>query len=439
MSGGAAARRHRGAMLRRTVLPNGLVAIARRNPASRSITVRMTFEAGAACDPPGKEGLATLTAALLDRGAGELTGAAIAQRFDGLGATCLAGSGRDTLDIEARLLASHLPRVLDLLSVIVRRPSFPEAEIERERAQMRTAIAERDQDTRQVAEMTLAALLYPEGHPYHAPALGTAASVARIARADLVAFHDRRFRPGGAIMALAGDLDPARAFEEVAARFGSWRGTGDPAPGTEASRAIVPDPPPLGGPVIRVTPIPGKSQVDIALGFPGIRRASPELPAAMLLSHALGEFSLGGRLAAAVRERAGLAYYASSRVSAGLGAGSIVARAGVARDRARRAVDLIRSTIARVVARGFTPQELRDSRRAITASLPRRLETNPEATRFLCDCEFYGMGTDYLERLAQRMNAVRASEVHAFARRHLTLERCALVVAGSDLKEEDLR
>jgi len=430
----APARAAAGTLPRRTVLPNGLVVIARRNPASPSMTVRLVFPAGAAFDPPGRAGTAEMAAATIDRGCGGLSAAVIAERFDFLGASCVAHSRRDTLEVEARLLAGHLPDVLDLLQVIIREPEFPGAEVERERAQLLTAIAERDQDTRQVAEETLASLLYPPGHPYHASGLGDRGSVGRIGRDDLAAFHRRRVTPDGAIAVVAGDIEPDRAFDAVAGRFGTWT-----APDDGRRSIVAPETPALSGRTVRVHPIAGKTQADIAFGFPGIRRTSSEMPGAMVLSSALGEFSLGGRLGAAVREKAGLAYYAYTRVSAGQTAGAIVARAGVTLKETGRAVGLMNRTIATARARGFTAKEIADSKQALGASVSRRLETNPDAASFLGDCEFYGLGVDYHARLPGLVAGVTRAEVHALAEKYLTLDRCAVVVAGSDLNEEDLR
>ncbi len=422
-----------GTLPRRTLLPNGLVVVVRRNPASPSITLRLTFEAGAAFDPPDRAGTSEMTAATIDRGCGSLGASEIAERFDFIGASCVTRSRRDALEMETRLLARHLPDVLDLLRSIVREPAFPEAEVERERAQLLTAIAERDQDTRQVAEETLAALLYPPGHPYHASALGDRESAGRIGRGELVAFHARRVAPAGAVVVVAGDVEPDRAFDAIAERFGSWTSAT-----AGAGRADVPDPPALPGRLARVRPIAGKTQADIGFGFPAMRRTSDEMPAAMVLSSALGEFSLGGRLGATVREKAGLAYYAYSRVSAGRAAGAIVARAGVTMAETRRAVDLMRRTLATAVARGFTPKEIADSKQALAASVSRHLETNPDAASFLADCEFYGLGIDYPGRLPALIAGVTRADVHALAEKYLNLDRCVLVVAGPDLKEEEL-
>jgi len=422
--------------------------IARPNRAARSVALRLVLEAGAAFDPAGREGTAALVADLLDRGAGSLAGETIASFFDDLGVAYAASARRDTAEIELRLLSRHLTGVLERLRLIAAEPTFPETEIRREKDQALTALAERDQDTAAVAEMELHAALFPPGHPYHHPRLGTRDSVSRIERRDLAAFHRARFRPGGTILSLAGDFDPARVLDLAATVFGSW--TGDPdgrgrtmpgPPGGQAAshtRVSIPEPPAPDKPVVVLRSIAGKTQADIAFGFRALRRLAPDLPAVLVLNSILGEFGLGGRLGKAVRDRAGLAYYAYSHFTAGLGAGPFVARAGVAPKGVRRAIDLMRRTITRIARRGVTSSELRDSRQALASSVPRRMETNPEAAAVLADAEFYGLGIDYPERLPGLIVKVTRNEVEDSARKYLTPDRSVLVVAGPATKKEAL-
>jgi len=415
----------------RVALDNGLVVIARQNRAAKSIAIRLVLEAGAGFDPPGREGTAALTGDLLDRGAGSLTAEAIADYFDYLGVAFECGARRDTLEVEIRLLSQHLPGVLERLRILVAEPTFPDEELRREKGQVLTSIAERDQDTGAVAEMALAEAHFPEGHPYRSPRLGTRASIESIERRDLVAFHRARIGPGGSVLGLAGDLDPHRALELVAGLFASWTGP-------RGVRTVIPDPPPRTRELIVSRPIEGKTQADIGLAFPGIRRLSPDLPAVLVLNNILGEFALGGRLGQAIRDRAGLAYYVYSRFTAGLGAGPFAVRGGVAPKGVKKAIDLMRQTIDRVKRRGVTAAEMNDSKSALAASIPRRMETNPESASVLADAEFHGQGIDYPEILPRLIREVTRAQVEDAAERYLTLGRHVLVVAGPKLDKETL-
>ncbi len=428
----------RASRMARVVLDNGLVVIARENRAARSVAVRLVIPAGGAFDPPGLAGTASLAAGLLDRGAGRLTAEEIALGFDHLGVSFLARPGTDTLEIDIRLLSHHLEEILGRLRTMVGETTFPEEEVRRERGQTLTAIAERDQDTAAVALDAVRAALFPPSHPYHASNLGTAGSVAKIERSTLVAFHRDHIGPANAVLAMAGDVEAGRAADLAAALFGGWKNGGRVVPG--GHRLAIPDPPIPPKAVTVVKAIEGKTQADIVLGFlPGLRRLSPDLPAALVLSSGLGEFALGGRLGEQIRERQGLAYYAHSFVSAGLGAGPILARAGVAGENVARAVPLMVRTIAGVVARGLTPSEIRDSKQALASEVPRRLESNRGAAAILADCEFHGLGVDYPGRLPALIEAVDRAQVEAAAHTYLTLGRHVLAVAGPPSAAKGLR
>jgi len=417
---------------RRTVLDNGLAVIVRPNPATASVAIHLVLPAGAAFDPPRLEGTANLAARLLDRGAGGLAADRIALDFENLGVAIMARPRLDSLDVTARLLARDLPFVLERLRVIVTDPTFPEEEVAAERARILTEIAERDQDTAAQADDRLAATLFPEGHPYHAPAAGTRASVERIGRAELRHFHGARVSPTGSVLCIAGGIDETTALDLAQKQFGGWRPEGHPASG--APWRSIPDAPAPDGFKVVVHPIGGKTQADIALGFvPAVQRRGDDLQAALVMSSVLGEFGMGGRLGLEVRENAGLAYYTHSYVWAGLGAGPVVIRAGVAPSNVVRAAALIRKVVAEFVRRGPRPSALADSKRALTAALPRRFETNPLAAAILADCEYQGLGYDFPDRVPARLAEVDRAAVVAAARRYLTPKQAVLVVTGPDL------
>src|SRR5262249_29178995 len=141
---------------------------------------------------------------------------------------------------------------------------------------------------------------------------------------QLASFFTARGGPRGAVLGLAGDFDERAALDQVSRVFGEWKSGGKaPAPLPRAT--------PLERASIVTRPIEGKTQGDVAWGFtPQIERLGPDLQAVMVMNSTLGDFGMGGRIGRSVREEAGLAYHASSYVWAGLTAGPIVVRAGVA-------------------------------------------------------------------------------------------------------------
>lgn len=428
---------------RREVLGNGLVTVVRPNRSTRSVALHLALRAGGAFDPPRRSGTSCLAARLLDRGGAGLGAHAIARDFEVRGIAFLARARLDSLDITLRLLTRHLPFALERLRNLASTPTFPESECEGERARVLNEIAEREQDTAARAEEALAQALFPEGHPYHAPVLGTRDTVAAIGREDLQAFHAARCRPEEAVLVVSGDVEADDALRLSERVFGSWASAAGTEGRRDASRPAVPDappslpdaPPPDAAREI-VVGIAGKTQTDIALGFvPAIRRRGQDLQAALVMNSVLGDFGMGGRLGGAIRERAGLAYYAHSYVWAGLGAGPIVVRAGVAPKGVRKAIDLMRRTVSAFRSRGPLSSELRDSKQALSAALPCRFETNAGAAALLADCEIQGLGYDFADRVPDLIAAVDRNSVLEAARRYLTPERSILVMVGPSREE----
>jgi zinc protease len=427
---------------RRVVLDNGLAVVVRPNPATRSIAIHLILPAGSGFDPSGLSGTASMVSRLLDRGADGLSAARIAGDFENLGVAYLARARLDGLDVTLRLLSRHLPFALERLRAIVSAPVFPAAEVEAERARILTDLAERDQDTTSRADDLLAENLFPAGHPYHAPMHGTRASVQALGRDDLVRFHSARCVPRGAVLVIAGEVGGGAGFDLATRHFASWsavarasrRAMGGGAQGADGPVAPFPDAPSPAGARLIVHPIAGKTQADIALGFvPAVHRRGPDLQAALVMNNVLGEFGIGGRLGLEVRENAGLAYYAHSYVWAGLGAGPVVVRAGVAQENVVRAVRLIRTTLARFLKDGIKPKELTDSKQAMRSVLPRRFETNAGAAGLLADSEYQGLGFEFPDRVGDLIDAVDRRAAEDAARRYVTPGRQVLVVAGADL------
>jgi zinc protease len=147
---------------------------------------------------------------------------------------------------------------------------------------------------------------------------------------------------------------------------------------------------------------------------------------------------MGGRLGRSVREDAGLAYYASSHVWSGFGAGPVVIRAGVAPGKVVQAIRLMRRTVTAFLRSGPKPKEIADSKQALTSSIPRRFETNAGTAAVLADSEFQGLGFDFVDHVHERIAAVDRDAVAQAAARYLTPEHSVLVVTGVDLSEKDL-
>jgi zinc protease len=137
-----------------------------------------------------------------------------------------------------------------------------------------------------------------------------------------------------------------------------------------------------------------------------------------------------GRIGEAVREKAGLAYYAYSSLSGGMGPGPWYVSAGVDPENVERALELIHQEIARFCETPVSPEELSDSQSNFIGRLPLSLETNSGMASAILNLERYELGLDYYQRYADLVRAVTREEVLETGRRYLSPERLGVGIAG---------
>jgi len=176
--------------------------------------------------------------------------------------------------------------------------------------------------------------------------------------------------------------------------------------------------------------IEGKSQTDIVIGTTGPRRRDPEFLAASLGNSVLGQFGMGGRIGDAVREKAGLAYFAYSSLGAGYEVGTWDVSAGVNPKNVRKATDLILKELTAFVKNGVKKSELKDSQDNFIGRLPLSLESNSGVAGAMLNIERYELGMDYFQCYAGLVRRITRDEVRAAAEKYIHPGRLVLASAG---------
>ncbi len=406
----------------RRELPNGIIVLVRENHNSPSVVTSGYLQAGAYDERPEQAGLAVFTAAALMRGA-KRTFEQIYEELESVSASASVSGGTHTTRFGAKSLAEDLPLTLDVLTDVLCHPKFPPDEVEKLRGEILTDLEERAHDTRRMASLTFYELAYPPEHPYARSLSGYPETIGRLTRDDLAEFHAGGYGPQGMVIVVVGAVKTADALAQVEDAFGDWAGpTYERAPLPEVLR--------ITNTRERTVSIPGKTQSDIVLGYPGPARVEPDFLDAAVCNTILGVFGLMGRLGENVREEQGLAYYSFSRVDGGLGPGPWRVIAGVNPANVERAAASIRAEIRRMCEEPVGEDELADNKAFITGSLPLRLETNEGVAGAILNMERYNLGLDYLQWYARLIGEITAERVQAVARRWLDPDAYALAVAG---------
>jgi zinc protease len=415
----------------RAVLDNGAVVIVQEAAATPAVSINATFLAGSQHEPDPLVGLAYLTGRVIDRGTERRDADVIAGELDQRGVSLRIGTTRHTMTVSCTCLSEDFEDVLSIIIDIARRPTFPDEELTKRRAEAITALRQDEDNPAVCAVEALSELLYGVAHPYGRRAKGSVESLQRIERPAIAAFHAEHLRPSVLSLVVVGDVEAARAVDCAGVEIQGWAG----AP----SGPVAVGPPADPGRRVRMIAMPGKVQTDIAYGFTTISRRDPRYYAYWMMNNVLGQFGLGGRLADNIRERQGMAYYAFSSFDPSVGDGPLVVRAGVDPRNVDRAIDAIDTEVRQLGEDGPTVREVEESRAYLIGSIPRLLETNHSIAGFLQGCEQYGLGLDYDRRLPGLLEAVTLDEVRRAAAEVLCPERAAVAIAGPEPSVEARR
>jgi len=410
--------------INREILSNGITVLARTNFNSPSVVIGGYIPCGSLFDPDEKLGLADFTASSLLRGSEKRNFQKIFDDLESTGANLSFSAGGHTAGFTGRCLSEDLPLLLELLADALRCPVFPSEQVERLRAQFLTGLAMRAEDTAEMASLTFDQIVF-EGHPYARPDDGWPETIHAISCNDLEDFHHIHYGPRGLVIAVVGALDPKAITGQVARVLGDWNKPSQP------DLPALPELKPLKKETTRKVKISGKSQSDLVLGSYGPRRKDPEFMPASLGNSVLGQFGTAGRIGEVVRERSGLAYYASSSLSAGIGPGAWDVSAGVNPANVQKARDLICKEIERFVEKGVTADELADSQSNFIGRLPLSLESNAGVVNALLNIERFDLGLDYYRRYPGLVKAVTSEDVLTAAVKYLHPDKLAIAIAGS--------
>jgi zinc protease len=407
----------------RITLPNGAVVIVKETHKTPAVSFQISLRAGSICDPADGLGAMHLLSRVIDRGTRTRSADAIAADLDDRGVSLSIGVSRHLLSISCTSLAEDFGEILAVLGDIVMAPAVPESELEIRRGEVITSLRQDDDSPAVRAMETLMEQLYGSGHPYGRRARGTIDSVERLTRQQLLDLHAAYCGPSVLSVVIVGEVDAQRAMAEAERVFGGWRND-------VAAPMVVPSPVPFSTRRRTVVPMMNKAQTDIAYGFTTISRLDPDYFPLRLLSNVFGEYAMGGRLGDNIRERQGMAYYASAVFDPNVVAGPLVVRAGVSAANVERTITAIDDEVAQIAREGVTEREQQESTDYLIGSLPRQLETNAGIAQFLQTAEFFRLGLDYDVRLPESLRGVTNEAIRDVAARYLDTARATVVIAG---------
>lgn len=406
-----------------TALDSGLEVFRQAAPPSaRSFSASLVAPAGWAYDPTGSEGLAIVTSLVQTAAAGRRDRVELARFLDRHGATITRRVSSETSSVTVWGPSWSFDPLLELLADLVFRPRFDMSDLARVRRQVFERQLRESSQPESRAERELLAMNFPPGHPYRATGLGTRRSVSGLRRSDLARFHRDHFSAEGSMLVVTARPSLADLRRVASAGFAEFaRRSPPPTPDVPALRST--------GPKERRIPMEGRAQVEILIGGASLPRSDERYPEAFLANEVLGG-SLLSRLFQRVRERAGLAYHASSDFDALRWGGHWQARAGTGPERVREAARLVADEVRKIRERPIPSTELRRIRESTIGELPLSIETAQGAHSLAVDVAYHHLGPTFLRAWPATLRAVTPRRIRAVASESMNVAASATVLAG---------
>lgn len=385
--------------------------------------IQVVFDAGSARDG-GQFGLAALTSAMLDTGAGEWNADQIAQRFENIGANFGASVSSDMASLSLRTLTEPalFDKAIETMHVILTKPRFAAADFQREKNRTLAAIKQRDESPAEVASEAFSNKIYGD-HPYAHPDSGVKDTVNKLKTADLLKFYRQYYVANNAIVVIVGNLNRQQAEQTAEKLLVNLPGGQKPTPipevtlPTQASQQHIEFP---------------STQTHVLVGMPGTWRKDPDYYNLYVGNHILGGSGLVSKLFKEVREKRGLAYSASSGFAPMLKPGPFMVSLQTRNDQTQQALEVLNKTLADFVNLGPTQAELDAAKKNIIGGFPMRFDTNKKLAGYVAMIGFYDLPLDYLDTFRQKIEETTLASVADAFKRKVVLNLLQTVTVGNN-------
>jgi len=406
----------------RFTLANGLEVVLVEKHELPLVSLVTVIRGGTSADPQGREGLASLTAALVQEGAGGRSAADLADAIESLGAELDVAATPDAVVASMSTLRSRLAEALALYADVIVRPDLPPAELERQRRRRLVRLQQLEDQPSYVARVACQRAIFHD-HPYGRPDLGTPASVTAITHDDVAAYWMAHAVPGNSTLIAVGDVTRAELEESLQGGLAGW-------PEGPVRRVELPAPTPLAGRSVYLVDRPGAVQSVIQVGHVGAARSDAEYPALQVVNTVLGG-QFVSRLNLNLREDRGYTYGVRSSFDFGLVPGTFTVSTSVHTEVTAQALAQILLELAGIAGpRPVDAVELAYAQRTLTNGYPRRFETGGQVARALVDQVLYRLPEDSLERFPTQVGSLALDEANAAARASIHPEALAIVIVG---------
>jgi len=407
--------------IEKSTLANGLRVWTVGHRQVPVVAFALLVTTGASADPAGLDGLAAITADMLDEGTGALSAIQIHEAIARLGAQLETDIGSDAMSLGFTVLARFADRALALLGDVVARPALRDDDFARVRQLRLHRLTQLRDVPSAIADRAFVSLVYGR-HPYGHTPIGSERTLTAVTADDVRGFHRRAVRPSAATLIAVGDCDHDAVRRSAEAAFGAWSDAGD---------EVSPDDTPWPAPAkLNVVPRPGAPQSELRIGHVAAPRTTPDYHALVVANMVLGgQFT--SRINMNLREEKGFTYGARTSFDFRRGPGPFVLQVGVQTSATAESIqESIREITEMRGSRPITADELRLAVAALTRGYARNFETADQIGRAATQLALYELPDTYFSEFVPRVEAVTVEGIADALARNLDPARLTTVVVG---------
>ena len=382
------------------------------------IAVSFSFEGGTTQDEIGKEGGVRLMTSLFDEGAGELNNVEFQSLAEEKGVNIRFSAATDDLYGGMSFIRSEMETATLLAKIALSKPRFDEPAIERMRDGIVKGLERQTTSPGALLGERFRKVFY-QSHPYSRPGAGTIESVKALSRHDLVKLHSRLIAREKLHIGIVGAISAKEAAILIDDIFGEL-----PA---KPQLREVPEAEPNFGTTEKIE-FNSPNSI-LLLAYPGMKREDPNFFAAHLLNHVLGGGTFSSRLYNEIREKRGLSYGVSSNLATFDHAAYLSASTSTRAENTQKALDIMKSEVARVAKDGITAEELEAAKKYVAGSYAiNNLDSSGNIARVLASLQRLDLGIDYIESRQEEIKNVTLEKANPIARKLLSKAPTVVVV-----------
>jgi zinc protease len=407
--------------VKHVTLPNGLKLLLLEDHELPLISISARIRVGSIYEPADKIGLADITGEVMRTGGTHTkTGDELDDQLEQIAASVETGIGLNAGYASVSVLKEHVDTGLAVLADVLMNPEFRQDKIDLAKMQHRSAISRRNDSPGGVARREFMRLIYGPDSVY---ARHTEyATIDRITRDDLIAFHKRFYGPNNAMMAVWGDFDAKTMQEKIEKAFGSWAKIDVNLPtvakvdyGWKSS--------------VNLAVKPDLNQSNIYLGHIGGIVSDPDYFALSVMNQILGSDT--GRLFKNVRSRQGLAYSVSGAFGSNFDyPGTFAVACQTKSENTVHATRAMIDEVKKIIEAEVTDEELALAKDSFLNSFVFNFEDKGQIITRVLTYEYYGYPADFLQKVKINIEKVTKADVLRVAKAHLRPDTLQILVVG---------